>query len=386
MRGRRGRNSSSARCLVPERPLNSAEARPISKRSVVALSEAMKRSFASAIATDLISRGTDDSPSFVIAIFQHRAYFDLEAARYGAFAAAGAKVIVGYPGCPRQLPKGMVGVDIANRDELHDSWVLVVLNRSLAAALVAVDDHGMVDGATIESSRSFVARWTFRRQEATEAFRQIVRPLSALLPTRILAQAEATIRSIEQERRSPTEDHLATAIEVISSAFELRARQRGSYATDWDLLTNVYNRQFFDRFVASRAECSAALVTATMLDINGLARFNEEFGEEAGDLVLISVADMLRKEQGSSELVVRFGDDEFLLLSPVIDREGALGRAERLILAARALRLPVPCQNESVSLAASVAIADPTRIPFDRLVAALELSKASGTATAELVS
>ncbi len=127
------------------------------------------------------------------------------------------------------------------------------------------------------------------------------------------------------------------------------------------------------------------MVAATLVDVDDLADFNTRHGEEAGDQVLIALADMLRRERRPGDLVIRYGDDEFLLLAPAIDNESALNRAERLVFAARAMRLPAPYNEESISISASVVVADPTRIPFDRLVDGLNLSKMLGKNVARLV-
>lgn len=338
------------------------------------------------MASDFVDGTSAAHTSFVLALFQRRAYFELEAARYAAFAAAGATVVVGFPGDVDNLPNGIHGVDLSRRDELSDSWVLIVVNGSLSAAIVAVDDHGLIDGGdSIEASRSFVARWTFRRHETVEAFRQIMRPMSSLLSPRVLARAEDALRRAESTPMSPGEDRLATAVEVLGAALELGEAVPGSYATDWDLLTDVYNRRFLDRYVRTRASESAAVVAATLVDVDDLAAFNKQFGEEAGDQVLMTIADMLRRERRPGDLVIRYGDDEFLVLSPAVDRESALSRAERLVLAARALRLPPPYETESISVSAAVVVTDPTSIPYERLIDGLHLSKLLGKNVARLV-
>jgi diguanylate cyclase (GGDEF)-like protein len=261
-----------------------------------------------------------------------------------------------------------------------------------ASALVAVDGGGLVDGEpTLESARTFAARWTFRNDEAVDACRQILRPVAPQLPPRVLARAEAALRLAEVTAVTPGEDRLLVALEVLSDALELRLPPTGAIralersGADLDLLTEVHNRRFLDRYIASAAKESAVSVAAILFDIDDLALLNGARGNDAGDAALIGVADALRRERRPGDLVVRFGDDEFLVLSPATSGEGALELAERLVAAVRGVRLQAPFEDEHISVSAGATIADPANLPVERLTDGVHLAKLLGKNLARFV-
>jgi len=67
-----------------------------------------------------------------------------------------------------------------------------------------------------------------------------------------------------------------------------------------------------------------------ILDIDRFSSINEEYGWDAGDLVLKAVAQQLSATQRSSDFVCRFGDDLFALLLSEADLGDALGTSQRL--------------------------------------------------------
>jgi diguanylate cyclase (GGDEF)-like protein len=66
------------------------------------------------------------------------------------------------------------------------------------------------------------------------------------------------------------------------------------------------------------------------MDLDKFKDINDNLGHLAGDEVLKSVADVLKKTVRSSDLLVRMGGDEFVLILDNTDKENALILAERL--------------------------------------------------------
>ena len=86
-----------------------------------------------------------------------------------------------------------------------------------------------------------------------------------------------------------------------------------------DQLTGLYNRRSGEQRLAeeiSRAVRHQRPLTVLLLDLDGLKQINDKLGHGAGDLVLKSFAERLQKAIRGSDLAVRQGGDEFMVLLP----------------------------------------------------------------------
>jgi diguanylate cyclase (GGDEF)-like protein len=138
-----------------------------------------------------------------------------------------------------------------------------------------------------------------------------------------------------------------------------------------DPLTGLFNRAYFlDQIgpLIQHATAGGSGLSVLMLDIDRFKQFNDTYGHDVGDSVLIEVAHVLRQTTRSVDLVARYGGEEFLLALPVPSIALALARGEhiRATLAARRLRL----ESASVQVTASIGVA---YSPADRPRAASSL-------------
>jgi diguanylate cyclase (GGDEF)-like protein len=86
-----------------------------------------------------------------------------------------------------------------------------------------------------------------------------------------------------------------------------------------DQLTGLYNRRSGEQRLAeeiSRAVRHERPLTILLADLDGLKQINDRLGHAAGDLVLKGFSERLRKAIRGSDLAVRLGGDEFLVLLP----------------------------------------------------------------------
>jgi diguanylate cyclase (GGDEF)-like protein len=100
-----------------------------------------------------------------------------------------------------------------------------------------------------------------------------------------------------------------------------------------DALTGLYNRGFFLSQIRALAARSAALemgLAVLMLDVDHFKAVNDCHGHEAGDVVLKSVASVLRESTRAEDLVARYGGEEFVVALPVSAPDLACDRAERI--------------------------------------------------------
>jgi len=109
-----------------------------------------------------------------------------------------------------------------------------------------------------------------------------------------------------------------------------------------DSLTGLYNFGSFmeclDREMR-RVDRYGGAVTLVMFDIDHFKMFNDRFGHQAGNEALKAVATTLKREKRESDIVARFGGEEFVLLFPGKEAAG-VETARRLRKAIAQIRVP----------------------------------------------
>ncbi|MGE7959742.1 sensor domain-containing diguanylate cyclase [Pseudomonas sp. NPDC089530] len=101
-----------------------------------------------------------------------------------------------------------------------------------------------------------------------------------------------------------------------------------------DSLTGLANRRLFERALETefgRGGRQASPLSLIMLDIDFFKRYNDTYGHVAGDQCLAEVAQVLRDCcQRKVDLAVRYGGEEFVVLLPDTEMQGALAMAEQI--------------------------------------------------------
>nr|WP_205600852.1 sensor domain-containing diguanylate cyclase [Halomonas socia] len=100
-----------------------------------------------------------------------------------------------------------------------------------------------------------------------------------------------------------------------------------------DFLTGCYNRRHIETLgqrEVERAQRYASPLSALMLDLDAFKQVNDSHGHAAGDAALKRVAACLQQALRESDLLGRFGGDEFLILLPEIGPDDAAATAGRL--------------------------------------------------------
>lgn len=111
-----------------------------------------------------------------------------------------------------------------------------------------------------------------------------------------------------------------------------------------DPLTGLYNRRFMDSCmerIMGLLSRTDGMLSVLMLDIDFFKRFNDTYGHEAGDKCLQSVARALSHSVSRvTDIVVRYGGEEFTVILPNTDSDGAAMFAEKLLQNVRDLEIP----------------------------------------------
>jgi diguanylate cyclase (GGDEF)-like protein/PAS domain S-box-containing protein len=122
----------------------------------------------------------------------------------------------------------------------------------------------------------------------------------------------------------------------------LRLRETLRQQSIRDPNTGLFNRRYLEETSSRelrRMERSAQPLVILMLDVDHFKQFNDTFGHEAGDLVLKQVAATLIEHARDSDVVSRYGGEEFALVMPGCSLEEGAERAQALRHAIRQLHL-----------------------------------------------
>ncbi len=103
-----------------------------------------------------------------------------------------------------------------------------------------------------------------------------------------------------------------------------------------DPLTGAYTRRYFDKFLAGRSEEHGV----AMIDVNQFKSVNDSFGHLVGDEALQTVAAAMQSCLRQTDILIRYGGDEFLLLMPQNCPDGVESVIRRVQNAVQAARVP----------------------------------------------
>jgi len=86
-----------------------------------------------------------------------------------------------------------------------------------------------------------------------------------------------------------------------------------------DILTGLYNRNYMEQELIRVSTGQYNPVGFISIDIDGLKLVNDNYGHDAGDTLLITVAQIIKKCFHENDIVARIGGDEFAALMPLSD-------------------------------------------------------------------
>ncbi len=109
--------------------------------------------------------------------------------------------------------------------------------------------------------------------------------------------------------------------------------QKITHYANRDYLTGLYNRRYFYQYIPeyldSMKEKSQQCAVA-MIDIDHFKKVNDTYGHDAGDKVIVALADILRSNTSPNDIVSRFGGEEFCIVLKNINKYSAEEILERI--------------------------------------------------------
>ncbi|MBI4959818.1 MAG: GGDEF domain-containing response regulator [Desulfovibrio sp.] len=135
---------------------------------------------------------------------------------------------------------------------------------------------------------------------------------------------------LDRVRIHSQERHLLTFTDISLIESE---RERFYQLAGRDYLTGVGNRQAFETELAREIERSKRYgsdLSLVMLDIDDFKSVNDTLGHQTGDAVLVALARCMAAEVRVTDIICRFGGEEFMVIMPQSELEGALSCAGKL--------------------------------------------------------
>jgi len=239
--------------------------------------------------------------------------------------------IVGYP--EAEL-RSIQFQDITHPEDLAADWERAqallrgeIVTYSLEKRYIQKDQTDVWVNLTVSLARNEIAE--------PEYFIAVVEDIRGRKQAE--AERDDLIRTLEEQVRRRTEE-----LERLSMT---------------DALTGIANRRCFDKMLAAewaRAHRSQHPLSVLVIDVDYFKSLNDHRGHAYGDRSMVAIAYALRQlSVRSSDLVARYGGDEFIFLLPETDRAGAGRLARKLRSAIRALAISNPGAPRAGSLTVS---------------------------------
>ncbi|MBI4651395.1 diguanylate cyclase [Candidatus Desantisbacteria bacterium] len=100
-----------------------------------------------------------------------------------------------------------------------------------------------------------------------------------------------------------------------------------------DGLTKLYNKRYLLQILPKeidRAVRYERILSLLMFDIDFFKKINDTYGHIQGDIVLKEISEIVRREIRKNDIAVRYGDEEFIVILPEVDINGATVVAEKI--------------------------------------------------------
>lgn len=178
------------------------------------------------------------------------------------------------------------------------------------------------EGRPVETSSAVALRFSLREQPAGVFF----------------LRTTSSDPALNEHDVQFAEEVIIAAVAALERAYDLEnavlGQEQMRHLAETDPLTNCFNRRALMEKLEQemdRAARYATMLTAMMVDIDNFKQINDSYGHLVGDRVLKQLANLLKREQRSVDIVARYGGEEFVVLLPETTNAESRNFAERIL-------------------------------------------------------
>lgn len=171
-------------------------------------------------------------------------------------------------------------------------------------------------------------------QHQNKTIKNSIDDLSQAQEKKRMLQLLGTILTTTNSIHTSVEDaHLDLTATKLALEHIKAELQENRHLMQEDWLTGAQNRRAMDKVLSkevARAQRSAAKLTVAMLDLDHFKNINDEFGHDAGDKLLQHLTLITKAVLREADALIRYGGEEFLIILPETDINGAQFVMDRL--------------------------------------------------------
>ncbi len=240
--------------------------------------------------------------------------------------------------------------DVYEGDAPHDEWILMHwqgnADPSMPSLLRDLSIAEASEGEGIDNDNFHLSPAT---REAMQTGLAPPRQRLILVPVRWQGQLLGVMGLMREKGAFTYEDRAlveSVALEAGAALQNARMYSEAAHRADRDSVTDLLNhRAVQEQMTTTLARCkrSGGTFSIVMMDLNNFKFFNDTYGHPVGDDVLRTVARGLRESCRGSDILGRYGGDEFIVVLPDTDATGTLDVCARIKAALDAKHFePVP--------------------------------------------
>lgn len=163
---------------------------------------------------------------------------------------------------------------------------------------------------------------------------QEIKSSALLVEKELLHEKEKNEHYLKEEVSKRTTELLNVNQRLAQQAYELeQAKKELTVEATTDALSQLYNRRYFTEIAShifQKTTMQRQNLSLLMIDIDKFKEVNDTYGHDIGDKAIVCCADIFKKLARSSDIVTRYGGEEFIILLPATALKDALVFAERV--------------------------------------------------------